>query len=121
MQICHEKRRFTLTKGCRRSLRARAPARLLLRREARGRREALRARAPWRLRRVPSPGGGPPPRVPLGALRRAPGRAPPRRVSWGGPLRAPPPGESPSARRRLGISSSARRLEATGEDEGLTG
>ena len=87
-----------------------APAHL--RREARGRREALRARTPWRLRRVRSPGGGPPPRVPLGS-------PPPR--PWGGPLRAPPPGESPSACRRLGSCSSARRLEATGEDEGLTG
>ena len=116
MQICHEKRRFTLPKrlppiSCAREpLRAcscscaPAPARLLL-----GASAACPALGAGLLRASPwdpsaAPLGGP--------LRAAP---------LGGPLRTPPPGESPSARRRLGISSSARRLEGTGEDKGLTG
>jgi hypothetical protein len=98
-------------------LRARAPTRLLLRtcggRHAAAARRCVRA--PWRLRRVRSPGGGPPPRVPLGS-------PPPH--PWGDSApesarRRPPPARRSPAGRLCSGPPEQRRLEATGEDEGL--
>ena len=101
MQICHEKRRFTLPNGCRRSTaRARAPAHLLLRTCAGRHAAAARrcARAPLGASAACAAlGVGLLRACPWGALRRAPGegpsarrllgRAPPRAAAWGA---APP-------------------------------